>query len=137
VAALFQLGILTLLNRLFSRQVVALIAFVIVIGGSVVFASAWRGAVTLGAALVMGGCALLGPALSAVLSRFTGALHAGTVMGLNQAAVSLGQLLGPFIGYILLALGFTAAPRIVLALLAAVGISLLLAGKEAPHAASR
>src|SRR5262249_4234328 len=54
VAALFQLGILTLLNRLFSTQVVALIAFVIVIGGSVVFASAWRGAVTLGAALVMG-----------------------------------------------------------------------------------
>ena len=137
VAALFQLGILTLLNRWLSTRAVALIAFVLVIGGSLVFASAWRGAMTVGAGLVMGGCALLGPALSAVLGRFTAALHAGTVMGLNQAAVSLGQLLGPFIGYILLALGSTVAPRIALAVLAAVGIGMLLAAKEGRDAPAR
>jgi MFS family permease len=92
---------------------------------------------TVGAGLVMGGCALLGPALSTVLGRFTAALHAGTVMGLNQAAVSLGQLLGPSIGYVLLALGSTVAPRIALAVLAAGGIVLLLAAKEGRDAPAR
>jgi DHA1 family tetracycline resistance protein-like MFS transporter len=137
VAALFQLGILTLMNRWLPTRAVALAAFVLVIGGSLVYASAWQGALTVGAGLVMGGCALLGPALSAVLGQFTATLHAGTVMGLNQAAASLGQLLGPFIGYIALALGSTVAPRIILAILAAVGIGLLLAAKEDRHATAR
>jgi DHA1 family tetracycline resistance protein-like MFS transporter len=137
VAALFQLGVLTLLNRLLGVRAVALVAFAVVIGGSIIFASTWRCALAVGAGVVMGGCALLGPALSAVLGRFTGALHAGAVMGLNQAAVSLGQLLGPSIGYLLLALGSTAAPRLALAIFAAVGVALLLTAKEGRYATER
>ncbi len=131
VAALFQLGILTLLNRRFSAPVVATIAFALAAGGSIVFASGWRWAIPGGAALVMGSCALLGPSLAVVLGRFAASLYQGTVMGLNQAAVSIGQLLGPLLGYALLALGSSVAPRAGLAVIGAVGIGLLaLMGRE-------
>lgn len=126
VAGLCQVAVLPALGRRLSPVAGAAAAFAAAIVGGGVFALPRPAAVVGGAIVLMASCALLGPTLTTVLSRFSTARREGALMGVNQTAVSLGQLLGPLAGYALLALGTTVPSRLLLPALGALGAGLLL-----------
>lgn len=132
VAAAFQLGVFAALTERLAARWVAAVAFALTAVGGAVFAAPGAFALAGGAALVMGGCALLGPALTTLLGQASSALPGGATMGVNQAAVSLGQIIGPIAGYAALAAS-PVAPRLLILVLALGGVALLAGAKEYVH----
>jgi DHA1 family tetracycline resistance protein-like MFS transporter len=148
-AAIFQVIVVPrLIERLAERQA-ALVGFgFVAIGGLIVGAAgAVEGGgpivgtalslpmVGTGATLLIWGVAVLSASLPALLGARNRALDEGALMGLNQSVVSLGQMIGPLLGYGALALS-TAGYGIVAVLLASAGLVATLAvPKEAPREA--
>jgi hypothetical protein len=88
-----------------------------------------------GATLLIWGIAVLSASLPALLGARNRALDEGALMGLNQSVVSLGQMIGPLLGYGALALSSTGY-GIVAVLLAIAGLATLLSvPREAPREA--
>jgi MFS family permease len=105
-AALFQtIGVPRVVQRL-GEPSSALAAFALIALGSLILAAAGGlVGVAAGAGTVILGIALLAPTLPSMLGASSPGLGSGAVMGLNQATVSFGQMVGPLLGYGALTLG--------------------------------
>ena len=126
LAALFQsLAVARIVARLGERRA-ASAAFALIAMGSLILAlaSGFIG-VVIGGGVVMLGIATLAPTLPSLLGASTPDLGAGSLMGLNQATVSLGQMLGPLLGYGALTLAEAAGYGIVNLALALVGLAVV------------
>ena len=122
-AAVFQLGILPRLMRALGERRAALLGFVAASAGGLVCAGASElAAVAFGAALTMGAVVILNPAFTSLIGGRHEAAGEGTLMGINQSTASLGQLIGPVVGYAALGLGSAAAFGAGLLVLGVIGV---------------
>jgi MFS family permease len=122
-AALFQVGVLPRLVQRIGEVRTALGGFgAVVAGGGGLSLSNGLGQILLGAGIVMLGVAALAATLPALLGGSNRVLDEGALMGLNQAVVSVGQMLGPVLGYAALTLPTSPAYGLLCALLGGAGL---------------
>jgi MFS family permease len=99
-AAIFQVGVVPRLLRRWGDRNTALAGWGLYsLGFAALLASQALPAVLAGAALALFGVVTLTPVLPAVLTKVNRALQEGELMGLNQSTASLGQIVGPLLGY--------------------------------------
>jgi MFS family permease len=121
-AAVFQLGLLPHLLRSAGERRAALLGFVLVVLGGVTCAMAANLVfVALGTGLAMAAVVILNPAFTSLIGQHREAGGEGALMGINQSAASLGQLVGPLLGYAALGIGGPPAFGLLLLLLGAGG----------------
>jgi DHA1 family tetracycline resistance protein-like MFS transporter len=126
-AAIFQVIVVPRLVERVAEREAALVGFGLVAGGGAIVAIATNlPVVGIGATLLIWGIAILSASLPALLGARNTALDEGALMGLNQSVVSLGQMIGPLLGYGALALS-TAGYGGMAILLALAGLAATLA----------
>lgn len=137
-AAVFQVVVVPrLIDRLTERGA-ALVGFGLLAGGGLTVAMASNLALAVsGGTLLIWGIACLSASLPALLGARNQVLDEGALMGLNQSVVSLGQMIGPLLGYGALSLSTVGygAVAVVLAVAGAVA-TLAVPPAEAPDAAN-
>jgi MFS family permease len=126
-AAIFQVIVVPRLIERVAEREAALVGFgLVAVGGAIVATAMSLPLVGIGTTLLIWGIAILSASLPALLGARNRALDEGALMGLNQSVVSLGQMIGPLLGYGALALS-TAGYGGVTILLAVAGLAATLA----------
>jgi MFS family permease len=124
-AAVFQLGVLPWLLRAAGERRSALAGFAAVAAGAALCATANDlPVVVAGAGLAIAGVVTLNPAFSALIGRRGETGDEGALMGINQSAATVGQLLGPLVGYGALAVAATLGFGLVFLILAVLGLAI-------------
>jgi MFS family permease len=135
-AAIFQVLVVPRVIERLADRGAALVGFgLLAPGGAIVGTASSLPWVAAGATLLIWGIALLSASLPALLGARNHALDEGALMGLNQSVVSLGQMIGPLLGYGALAVS-TVGYGAVAVVLALAGLAATLAvSKEVPRGA--
>ena len=107
VAAIFQLGALPRLLGQLGTSRMAGVLLAVAFGSSVAVGIISKGAVgvVLSAALLTIACAALSPVSTLLLAESHPQAPVGLTMGLNSSAATVGQIIGPIIGYGAFAVG--------------------------------
>jgi MFS family permease len=126
IGAAFQLTAVVRAIGVVGERATALAGFAMLCGGATVAAFAqnlpW---VLVASALAVCAVAALGPALTALFAAANRSLDEGALMGVDQSLASLGQTVGPPLGYGALAVSGPAGYGALCAALAAVGLATL------------
>jgi DHA1 family tetracycline resistance protein-like MFS transporter len=126
LAAVFQMAALPRMAHRLGEWRAAVTGFgAVAVGGAGLALSASLVHVGLSGGVMMLGIATLASTLPALLGVTNRALDEGALMGLNQAVVSVGQMLGPLLGYGALLLPTTLGYGAVSVLLALSGVVVL------------
>jgi MFS family permease len=124
-----------LLERVHERTAAMLGFASLALGSGLVGVAQGLPSVLAGAAVVMVGVATLAPTLPSLLGASNRTLDEGALMGLNQSVVSVGQMVGPVLGYGALTLPSTIGYGVLNALLALGGLAVVVGlprGSEVP-----
>lgn len=135
ISVILQVGLVGRVSRWWGERRMVVVGLVVLAAAMTALALAGSlVASLLGVTLLVLGMALLRPAATSLVSQAAGAEQQGAVMGTTQSIQSVADIVAPLAGGALIAAGAPGAPFLAAALIALVGLPLILRTQAQPSA---